>query len=66
MLTGNARKPEDTAVGCRANSEHDRILAEQETNPLMRDRLRSSAAVWAARASLLQRLEAGRTRPVVR
>ena len=67
MLTGNARKAEDTAIGCREKSEHDRLLAESEVNPRMRERLQSSAAVWAARASLLQRLEAGRIpQPAVR
>ena len=62
MIATADRKAEDTAKGCRAHSEHDLVLAEAEANPHMRDRLQSSAAVWAARASLLQRLEAGRGR----
>jgi len=63
MAIDHARKAEDTASGCRDNSERDRLLAEDEANPMMRERLQSSAAVWAARASLLQRLENGRTQP---
>ena len=56
------RKVEDTAVGCRMRADNDRALAAGEPNVRMRDRLESSATVWAARATLLQRLEEGRAR----
>jgi hypothetical protein len=56
------RKAEDSAAGCRAHAAHDLILAADEPNEQMRDRLERSAAAWSARASLLQRLEEGRAR----
>ena len=61
MLT-DPRKSEDSAAGCRAHAAHDLILAADEPNEQMRDRLERSAAAWSARASLLQRLEEGRAR----
>lgn len=61
--TPAGRKAEDTAVGCRMRADNDRALAQDEPNVRMRDRLESSATVWAARAALLQRLEEGRDRP---
>jgi hypothetical protein len=60
MVAGKGRRAEDTAAGCRAKAENDRMLAAAETNAHMRDRLESSAAAWAARASMLERLETGR------
>ena len=66
MLIANPRKAEDSAAGCRAHAAHDLGLAADEPNALMRDRLTRSAAAWSARASLLQRLEEGRDRALVR
>ena len=65
MLT-EPRKAEDSAAGCRAHAAHDLSLAAEEPNAQMRDRLERSAAAWSARASLLQRLEEGRARALVR
>jgi hypothetical protein len=60
MAAGRGRRAEDTAAGCRTKAESDRLLAAAEPNAHMRDRLESSAAAWAARASMLERLETGR------
>jgi len=60
MVAGKGRRAEDTAAGCRTKAEHDRALAAAEPNAHMRDRLESSAAAWANRASMLERLETGR------
>ena len=65
VLTG-PRKSEDSASGCRDHAAHDLSLAADEPNVQMRDRLERSAAAWSARASLLQRLEEGRARALVR
>ena len=62
MTIPQARRAEDTAAGCRLRSENDQLLAEKETHDRMRQRLESSAGVWSARATLLQRLEEGRER----
>ena len=62
MISDQDKKAEDTASGCRAHSQRDLDLAKLEINAAMRERLQSSAAAWAARASLLQRLEDGRSR----
>lgn len=62
MAIPHARRAEDTAAGCRVRAESDEALARQEPNNHMRERLESSASVWAARATLLKRLEEGRDR----
>ena len=62
MAISHARRAEDTAAGCRVRAESDEALAKQEPNDHMRERLESSASVWTARATLLQRLEEGRDR----
>jgi hypothetical protein len=62
MTIPPTRRAEDTAAGCRLRSESDQVLADQEPNDRMRQRLESSAGVWSARATLLQRLEDGRER----
>ena len=61
MMSDHDRKAEDTSLGCRAHSERDLALAEAEPNVHMQERLRFSAAAWAARASLLNRLEGARS-----
>lgn len=60
MVAGKGRRAEDTAAGCRTKAENSRLLAAAETNAHRRDRLESSADAWAARASMLERLETGR------
>ena len=52
------KKPEDTAVGCRGLERDDRTRAAAVTTLHMRSILERSADAWAARASLLERLEA--------
>ncbi|HVH48333.1 MAG TPA: hypothetical protein VM760_00420 [Sphingomicrobium sp.] len=62
MTIPHARRAEDTSAGCQVRAESDAELARQEPNDRMRTRLESSASVWAARATLLKRLEEGRAR----
>jgi len=52
------RKPEDSAEGCRALEQTDRLRALAILNTQMRDCLERSADAWGARAGLLERLEA--------
>jgi hypothetical protein len=52
------RKPEDTADGCRALEQADRLRALATVNGRLRWTLESSADSWGARAILLERLEA--------
>ena len=46
-------------MGCRSLAEDDRARAEAMINPQMRASLERSADAWAARATLLERLEIG-------
>lgn len=50
------RKPEDSADGCRALEQADRLRAAAMPNPQMRDSLERSADAWSARATLLERV----------
>jgi hypothetical protein len=52
------KKAEDTSDGCRAMAKDDRQRAAAIGNDHMRIQLERSAAAWAARAHLLDRLEA--------
>ena len=52
------RRPEDTADGCRGMESGDRARAAETPNDHMRSSLERSADAWAARANLLDRLEA--------
>ena len=51
------RRAEDTGAGCRANAAADLARAGAPGGDYMRQRLEHSAAVWAERATLLERLE---------
>jgi hypothetical protein len=51
------RRAEDTGAGCRANAAADLARAGAPGGDYMRQRLEQSAAVWAERATLLERLE---------
>ena len=53
-----AKKPEDTAEGCRALAQADRARAAGTMNYHMRGTLERSADSWAARADLLAKLQA--------
>ncbi|WP_028970502.1 hypothetical protein [Sphingomonas sp. URHD0057] len=53
-----AKKPEDTADGCRALAQADRARAAEAANGHMRGTLEPSAESWAARADLLAGLQA--------
>ncbi len=52
------RRLEDTADGCRGMESGDRARAAETPNDHMRSSLERSADAWAARANLLDRLEA--------
>src|SRR3954470_13616534 len=52
-----AKRAEDTGAGCRANAAADLVRARAPGGGYMRERLERSAAIWTARASLLERLE---------
>lgn len=52
------KKREDTAEGCRTLAEDDRGRAAANPNEHMRRSLQHSADAWAARARLLDRLQA--------
>jgi hypothetical protein len=58
-MSSGRRKPEDSAEGCRALEQADRLRAAAMVNPHMRETLERSADAWNARATLLDRLEAG-------
>ncbi|MGQ0589208.1 MAG: hypothetical protein ACT4N8_06715 [Sphingosinicella sp.] len=51
-----SKRAEDTAVGCRANAAADLVRAAASGREYFRHRLEHSAAVWTARAELLERL----------
>ena len=51
------RKPEESADGCRALEQADRLRAAAMPNPQMRESLEHSAEAWATRAALLERAE---------
>lgn len=53
------KRPEDTAVGCRALAAADLLRAANLTGAHIRWRFEHSAAAWTARADLLGRIEAG-------
>jgi hypothetical protein len=57
VLSG--KRAEDTGAGCRAKADADLVRAHAPGSDYMRQRLEQSAAVWAERASLLERLESG-------
>lgn len=57
-MTSAKRKPEDSAEGCRAHEQADRLPAMAMSNPQVRESLERSADAWGARADLLQRIEA--------
>lgn len=52
------RQPHDTAAGCRIRAEADLLLASAAETDNGRGRFALSAATWATRGDLLQRLEA--------
>jgi len=52
------RKPEDSVVGCRAFAASDLERAAATLNEHIRSTFERSAEAWAARAKLLERLEA--------
>lgn len=58
-MSSGRRRPEDSAPGCRALEQADRLRALAMLNPHMRESLERSADAWNARATLLDRLEAG-------
>lgn len=58
-MTSSRRKPEDRAEGCRALAASDRERASATANTHVRATFQRSADAWNARASLLERLEAG-------
>ena len=51
------RQPHDTPTGCRDQARDSAALAETSTNPNVRAKFAQSAAIWAARADMLQRLD---------
>jgi hypothetical protein len=53
----SGKRAEDTGAGCRAKAAADLARAHAPGGDYMRQRLERSAAVWAERASLLERLE---------
>lgn len=57
-MSSGRRKPEDSADGCRAFEQADRLRASATPNPQMRGCLERSADAWNTRATLLERLEA--------
>lgn len=57
-MSSSHRKREDSADGCRELELEDRERAAAMGNPHMRATFERSAEAWAARAHLLDRLEA--------
>lgn len=51
------RQPHDTPSGCRDQARDSAALAEASPNPNVRAKFVQSAATWAARADMLQRLD---------
>ena len=51
------KTPQDTAVGCRMRAEADLLVSVAMLTANQRARLEASAAVWSARARLLEVLE---------
>ncbi|TMJ18667.1 MAG: hypothetical protein E6G92_02165 [Alphaproteobacteria bacterium] len=56
-IARSGKRAEDTAVGCRANAAANLVGAGAPGGDYMRVRLEHSAAVWSARADLLERIE---------
>ena len=56
-IVRSGQRAEDTAIGCRANAAADLGRAGAPGGDFRRVRLEHSAAVWSARADLLDRLE---------
>jgi hypothetical protein len=54
-LSMSAKRPEDTAAGCRANADADLTRAAAPGAQHFRWRFEHSAAAWAARAELLDK-----------
>ncbi len=54
-LSMSAKRPEDTAAGCRANADADLARATAPGAQHFRWRFEHSAAAWAARAELLDK-----------
>jgi hypothetical protein len=54
------RKAEDTSVGCQTMADNDRERGSAIGNDRMKAVFERSADVWAARATMLKRLEAQR------
>lgn len=57
-MTSRRRRREDTAEGCRSLETDDRTRAADTMNLHARASFERSAASWAARAKLLDRLAA--------
>jgi hypothetical protein len=57
-MSTERRVPEDSAGGCRALEQADRLRALATPNPHVRESFERSADAWSARATLLDRLEA--------
>ena len=57
-MTSARRKWEESAEGCRAREQADRIRAAEVMNSQVRGALERSADAWKVRAALLDRLEA--------
>jgi hypothetical protein len=57
QATRRGRRNEDTAAGCRANAEADLTRAADLAEGHVRQRMEHSAAVWADRAEMLERLD---------
>jgi len=57
-MSSAKRKPEDSAVGCRAFAASDLERASATLNVHMRSTFERSAEAWTVRAKLLERLEA--------
>ncbi|MEA3057348.1 MAG: hypothetical protein QOF34_163 [Sphingomonadales bacterium] len=58
----SSQKLEDSAAGCRTMADDDRDRAKASDSDRMRVRLGCSADAWTARADLLDRLEAKRSK----
>jgi hypothetical protein len=53
----SGKRAEDTGAGCRAKAAADLARAHAPGGDYMRQRLEHSAAMWAERAGLLERIE---------
>lgn len=52
-----SKQPQDTIGGCRSRAEADALASTDTSTDNARIRLETSAASWAARADMLQRLD---------